>query len=305
MEELLKVYWLRPETALWRYLDIKAMENFQFKSPSLDIGGGDGLLSFMRAGGEFDLLFDAFQSMKEMNNYFDGEDVWNHYDDSLKPLITKEPNYRIDYILDHKQALLDKAKTLNLYNNFIQHDANQKLPFKDNEFNTIYSNIVYWLDKPEETLKEIYRILNKGGECCLFLPNSTYPDFSFYNELFLKTGDKDFEFLKFLDRGNLSEIKSAKSFDEWKNLIEESGLTIKEHKMHLSKTVMQIWHIGLRPIFPLLLEMVRSIDNQDKLKSIKKEWIQTFNMMLKPIANMDNKLTQDEEHAFHMFILKK
>lgn len=305
MEELLKVYWLRPETALWRHLDIKAMENFQFKSPSLDIGGGDGLLSFIRAGGEFDLLFDAFQSMKEMNNYFDGEDVWNHYDDSLKPLITKEPNYKIDYILDHKRALLDKAKTLNLYNNFIQHDANQKLPFKDNEFNTIYSNIVYWLDKPEETLKEIYRILNKGGECCLFLPNSTYPDFSFYNELYLKTGSKDFEFLKSLDRGNLSEIKSAKNFDEWKNLIEKSGLTIKEHKMHLSKTVMQIWHIGLRPIFPLLLEMVRSIDNQDKLKSIKKEWIQTFNMMLKPIANMDSKLTQNEEHAFHMFILKK
>lgn len=86
MEELLKVYWLRPETALWRYLDIQSMKNFEFKSPSLDIGGGDGLLSFVRAGGEFDLLFDAFQSMKNMDNYFDGEDVWNHYDDSLKPI---------------------------------------------------------------------------------------------------------------------------------------------------------------------------------------------------------------------------
>jgi ubiquinone/menaquinone biosynthesis C-methylase UbiE len=305
MEELLKIYWLRPETVLWRYLDNKAMNNFKFNSPSLDIGGGDGLLSFVRAGGEFDDLFDAFQSMKDMTNYFDGEDVWNHYDDSLKPIITKEPDYKIDYILDHKQALLDKAKTLNLYNNFVQHDANEKLPFKDNEFNTIYSNIVYWLDKPEETFKEIFRILNKDGECCLFLPNSTYPDFSFYNELYLKTGDEDFEFLKFLDRGNLSEIKSAKSYDEWKVLIENSGLSIKEHKMHLSKTVMQIWHIGLRPIFPLLLEMVNSIDNKDKLKSIKRKWIETFNMMLKPIADMDEKLNQNKEHAFHMFILKK
>ena len=305
MEELLKIYWLRPETVLWRYLDNKAMNNFKFNSPSLDIGGGDGLLSFVRAGGEFDDLFDAFQSMKDMTNYFDGEDVWNHYDDSLKPIITKEPDYKIDYILDHKQALLDKAKTLNLYNNFVQHDANEKLPFKDNEFNTIYSNIVYWLDKPEETFKEIFRILNKDGECCLFLPNSTYPDFSFYNELYLKTGDEDFEFLKFLDRGNLSEIKSAKSYDEWKVLIENSGLSIKEHKIHLSKTVMQIWHIGLRPIFPLLLEMVNSIDNKDKLKSIKRKWIETFNMMLKPIADMDEKLNQNKEHAFHMFILKK
>jgi hypothetical protein len=39
MEELLTIYWLRPETALWRHLDIKAMENFKFQSPSLDIGG--------------------------------------------------------------------------------------------------------------------------------------------------------------------------------------------------------------------------------------------------------------------------
>lgn len=305
MEELLKVYWLRPETALWRYLDIKAMKNFEFKSPSLDIGGGDGLLSFIRAGGEFDALFDAFQSMKDMTNYFDGEDVWNHYDDLLKPIITKKPEYKIDYILDHKQALLDKSKTLNLYNNFILHDANKKLPFKDNEFYTIYSNIVYWLDNPEDTLKEIYRVLKKGGECCLFLPNSTYPDFSFYNELYVKTKNKNFEFLKFLDRGNLSEIKSTKSYDEWEKIINNSGLSIKEHQMHLSKTIMQIWHIGLRPIFPLLLDMVNSIDDKEKLRSIKKEWIKTFNMMLKPIADMDNNLNQKEEHAFHMFILKK
>jgi len=305
MKELLKIYWLRPETALWRYLDINAMENFKFKSPSLDIGGGDGLFSFIRAGGEFELLFDAFKSMKKMNNYFDGEDVWNHYDDSLSPNIIKQPNYKIDYILDHKQALLSKAKTLNLYNNFIQHDANKKLPFSDNKFNTIFSNIVYWLDNPDKTLKEIYRILKKDGECCLFLPNSSYFDFSFYNELYLKTNNKDFEFLKFLDKGNLSKMKSAKTYDEWKIIIENSGLLIKEHKMHLSKTAMQIWHIGLRPIFPLLLDMVNSIGNKEKIKNIKKNWINTFNMMLKPIAEIDDKLNPTDEHAFHMFILKK
>jgi SAM-dependent methyltransferase len=262
-------------------------------------------LSFLRANGEFDLSFDAFQSMKKMDNYFSGEDVWNHFDDSLKPKITKQPDYKIDYILDHKQALLDKAKTLNLYNNFIQYDANKKLPFNDNKFKTIYSNIVYWLDKPEESLKEIYRILQNDGECCLFLPNDTYPQFSIYNELYLKTGNKDYEFLKFLDRGNLSEIKSAKNYEEWKNIIENAGLTIKEHKMHLSKTIMQIWHIGLRPIFPLLLEMTNSIDDEKKLLNIKQKWIETFNMMLKPIADLDDNLNTDEEHAFHMFILKK
>ncbi|MGO6903974.1 methyltransferase type 11, partial [Rhizobium ruizarguesonis] len=56
--QLLNVFWLRPETALWRYLDIEAMRDFQFIGRSLDFGCGDGLFSFIRAGGEFDPLFD-------------------------------------------------------------------------------------------------------------------------------------------------------------------------------------------------------------------------------------------------------
>jgi hypothetical protein len=58
--QLLNAFWLRPETAMWREVDIRAMASFEFRSPSLDLGCGDGLFSFIRAGGHFGVGFDAF-----------------------------------------------------------------------------------------------------------------------------------------------------------------------------------------------------------------------------------------------------
>ncbi len=49
--KFLNAFWLRPETALWRTLDVESMRDFEFVSPSLDLGCGDGTFSFVRGGG--------------------------------------------------------------------------------------------------------------------------------------------------------------------------------------------------------------------------------------------------------------
>ncbi len=147
-----------------------------------------------------------------------------------------------------------------------------------------------------------------GGKVALMLPNRTMPEFSFYNQLYVKTNNKNFEFLKYMDRGRYSSnIKLSKDFDEWKQIIDNSGLKIVEHKTHLSKTVMQIWDIGLRPLFPVLLKLVNAIENKEELLNIKKEWIEIFMKFLEPIfeLEMKNKLNQNEEKAFHYFVLEK
>ena len=46
LKELLNVYWLRPETALWRAIDIEVMKNFDICGNSLDLGCGDGVWVF-------------------------------------------------------------------------------------------------------------------------------------------------------------------------------------------------------------------------------------------------------------------
>lgn len=303
-DQLLNAYWLRPETALWRTIDVQAMASFQFQSPSLDLGCGDGLFSFIRAGGQLGAAYDAFQATANLDKFFQGVDVYDAFNASASPVITKRPEYKIDCAFDHKESLLTRAAQLGLYEQIKCGDANARLPFEDGAFRSIFSNIVYWLDDPESAIAELARITAPGGRICLLLPNRSLPEFSFYAKLGAK-GDSDWKFLEQLDRGRLAEnIKHAKSADEWESMFKKAGLRVEEHRQHLSKTVIQIWDIGLRPIFPLLMKMVHAIDAKT-IAEIKEEWVSTMKHFLEPIAWMDSSLNQGAEPAFHCYTLAK
>ena len=123
-DELLNVFWLRPETAMWREIDISAMVPFKIRSPSLDLGCGDGIFSFIRAGGGLDEGFDAFRAVARLDRFFENADVFDAFDESVNPVVTHPPGYRIDCGFDHKENLLRKAKQLGLYSNLKVGDAN-------------------------------------------------------------------------------------------------------------------------------------------------------------------------------------
>jgi SAM-dependent methyltransferase len=305
LSELLNVFWLRPETALWRELDIRAMESFAFNSPSLDVGCGDGLFAFIRSGGKFDSKFDAFRAMSGMDKFFENVDIFDSFNEQTNPVVVKLPEYQINCGFDHKENLLKKAGQLGLYASLKQGDANQPLPFADESFNSIFSNIVYWLDDPQSVLMEMGRILRPGGKACLMLPNKTLPEFSFYNQLFVKTGDPRWAFLEKLDRGRFSDnIRQARSQSAWEVMFKSAGLQVVGHKAHLSKTAIQTWDIGLRPLFPVLLKMTEAIPANDFV-DIKSEWITTLRQFLEPLIDMDGSLNQGQEPAFHCYILEK
>jgi len=308
LKELLNVYWLRPETALWRAIDIETMKNFEIIGESLDLGCGDGILSFIRGGGQFDITFDDYQSVGNLDKFYENRDVHDLFIEGYRPIITQGAKYKFTTGLDHKKNLLLKAKALDFYQKTIVHDANKTFPIEDDKFDTIFSNIVYWLDNPQNSINEIARMMNRGGKVALMLPNIAMIEFSFFNKHFVKTENMRYEFLKLLDRGrHSSNIKVAKSYDDWKEIIDNSGLKIVDHKMHLSKTVIEMWDIGLRPLFPVLHKMVNAIENKDTLVEIKREWIDVFMNFLEPMfkLEMDRQLDQNREKAFHYFVLEK
>lgn len=305
LKQLLNVFWLRPETALWREIDIRTMQAFEMRSPSLDLGCGDGNFSFIRAGGEFDRSFDAFRSVTQLDQFFQNVDIFDSYGENPGAIVTKPPQYQIDVGFDHKPNLLKKAGQLGLYRSLQQGDANQPLPFPDASFNSVFSNIVYWLDSPQFVISEISRILRPGGAACLMLPNITLPQFSFYNQLYVKSGDPHWKFLEMLDRGRFADnIRQAKSLAEWRAMFEQAGLKIERHNSHLSKLTIQVWDIGLRPLFPVLLEMSNELP-PEKLISIKDKWIQTMMSFIEPLIEIDLKIPGDEEPAFYCFELRK
>jgi SAM-dependent methyltransferase len=305
LDEFLNAYWLRPETALWRTVDVRAMQDFQFASPSLDIGCGDGMFSFIRAGGQLDTNFDAFQATTDLDKFFENVDVFDAFDASVSPLVIRQPDYQIDCGFDHKENLLRKAAALGLYKSVKQGDANTTFPFPDSSFASIFSNIVYWLDNPAEAISEIGRVLAPGGKACLMLPNTTLPEFSFYNQLYVKTQDERWRFLERMDRGRFTDnIRQAKSAAQWEQLFAAAGLGVDKHVAHLSGPLIKIWDVGMRPLFPTLMRMTRAIP-QSELPGIKREWIETLKHFLAPIAELDDSLGSGKQAAFHCYILKK
>lgn len=305
LKQLLNAFWLRPETALWREIDIRAMQGFAMRSPSLDLGCGDGTFSFIRAGGEFERGFDAFRSVARLDQYFQNVDVFDAYEEGLNSAVSKSPVYQIDVGFDHKTNLLKKAGRLGLYGSLQQGDANQPLPFPSASFWSIFSNIVYWLDSPQTAISEISRIMKPGGTACLMLPNNSFPQFSFYNQLYVKSGDPKWKFLELLDRGRFADnIRHAKPLLEWEQLFAQAGLKVERHISHLSKLTIQAWDIGLRPLFPILLEMVNELP-PDRFIAIKTKWIQTLMAFVEPLVTIDSEDLGNDPPAFHCFHLRK
>jgi SAM-dependent methyltransferase len=304
-DELLNVFWLRPETALWRQLDVLAMRDFDFTGPSLDLGCGDGVFSFIRAGGQFAKEFDAFRAVGSLDKFFDNVDVFDHFDAGFRAAMLKAPDYQIDMGFDHKENLLKKANSLGLYKETKVGDANGKLPFADGSFSRVFSNIVYWLDDPKQVIAEISRVLKPGGRACLMLPNNTLPEFSFYNQLHLKNADPAWAFLERLDRGRFADnIQHAKSAETWNSYVTSAGLKIAVHRRHLSKPIIQMWDVGLRPLFPVLLKMVEQIPAAN-LPPIKSEWVDIFKLFLEPMLAIDHLAPPSPEPGFHCYILEK
>lgn len=59
---------------------------------------------------------------------------------------------------------------------FKKADLMKKLPFKDNFFNkVVMSEVAEHLPNDVKGMKEIYRVLKKGGVLCLTVPNANYP----------------------------------------------------------------------------------------------------------------------------------
>ena len=70
--------------------------------------------------------------------------------------------------IDYDYLSLTKHKTIK---NILRGDIT-KLPFPDNTFDIITSNMVFeHLDNPDEQLKEICRVLSKGGKLIFHTPN--------------------------------------------------------------------------------------------------------------------------------------
>jgi len=307
-DDLLKAfyeyYWLRPENGIWRARDASFINKFKFKGKILDFGSGDGAISFLMAGGRFHQSYDAFSEVVDTSKFYDGIDIYDSEKNREENIILKNANYKVDIGFDLKEGLIKKSEKLNFYQKLVKGDGNFDLPFNDCEFDTIFSNIFYWLNDPYFTIRELKRILSSNGELILLLPDENLSNYSLYNNFYVKEGmPKSRDYLKKIDMGRLgNNIKIAKSESEWNDLFSWAGLRVVDHFSYISGSLVRAWDVGLRPISPYLIEMSNAIEKTHRME-LKKRWINETFDIFKGFYQEQEGLEKTEPPAFHIYAL--
>lgn len=294
----LNVQWLRPESTLWDTIASTLISKYEVRQPSLDLGCGNGIFSFITAGGNFSIDYDWYINT-DVESFWEKKDIYDVCKiDDLRKYIVEKPRYNFTYGLDRKPNLLNQAKALNFYEDLIEYDANLSLPFESEKFKTIFSNILYWLDDPEASLKEIYRILDRNGIALLCIPNTKFFDYC----VTYKWKENNSELLRLLNRGRSEDIHWGFSYNDFRILVESIGFKVIGHSYYLFPLTLKIWDIGLRPLSPVLIKMANRLNIEDR-RTIKIEWIETVIKFLLPLLKMEKE--KEDEGGFHLFILSK
>lgn len=297
----LNMHWLRPEKALFMTLMSKSFQDIPLKSPSLEISCGDGLTMFTHLGGELSINFDVFTTTKAKKFRHDSYlDIFDHYEKSYKVKIIKKPKTKIDFGLDWKEDLLKKSEKLDLYKKLVKYDINKiPLPFKNNSFNTVYSNSIYWVNNVEEVLVEINRIVHPDGKVLLHVLTP-----EIYNTLKKLEHILTLDAIKILDRKRMKFTPSQFETKKWTKIIKNAGFKIVETRDVFPNTFpIHVWNIGLRPISHILVQMSQKLTENEK-KKIKKEWVKIFYELFRPMLKLEKDHSINKS-PYLLYILKK
>lgn len=270
---------------------------------SVDLGCGDGTMSFVMAGGSI-YGYDVFMDVGQLQNYNDGADIYNQNPETPLNIDLSKLRYFYEWGVDHKEALVNKSKRFSkFYKNSLVFDLNEKLPFEDSHFDSAFSNVLYWLDDIDKTLLEWQRVLRKTGNLFLFVPNANFKEKAWLYYLAPHSGEKTY--LNYFDRGYNQLIHHCYGTSQWEGIFQNDGFNVVHHLLYLTNPIMDIWNVGTRPIAPLLINMANMLSPESRGMA-KAEWIDYFAHFFIPIIDGEfERKVPESEAAFHFFVLQK
>ncbi len=298
LEAHLNVQWLRPESALWDAIASSVVSQAEFLSPTLEVGCGNGVFSFITAGGRFGPEYDGYRNADPRRSG-EGEDLYDQFAAGPDPAwVTQRPDDLIDCAVDAKSNLLQQAQALAFYRTTVRADANLGLPFEDKAFQTVFSNMLYWLDSAAFALREVRRVLRPSGRAWLCLPDHSFRDTC----ISYRWREERSEFLRLLNRGRSDSIHWAISISELTALAGQIGLRLVSHAAYLSPVTLRAWDIGLRPLAPALIRMVQHFTEAERL-SMKLEWMDILRPLLNELYELDRR--SEAPGGFHFTCLER
>lgn len=294
----LNVAWLRPESALWDAIASDVIAQESFESPSLDLGCGNGIFSFITAGGRFSIHYDWYRNAIP-EGFRENRDIYDHFHEGPSDgCVTRVPGYTLDCGLDAKPNLLRQAMALPFYQTGVAANANFSWPFSDETFRTVFSNILYWLDSSDHVFRETRRVLAPRGRAYFCLQDPRFKEICVSYQ-WKKHGS---DLLRLLNRGRSESSLWTVTREEIDLLCRKHGFTIVSHRTYLSPMTLRIWDVGLRPLSSVLLRMISRLSEEDRA-TIKQEWMDTLRPFLREALLLDR--NSEETGGYHFVVLEK
>ncbi|MDO8594522.1 MAG: class I SAM-dependent methyltransferase [bacterium] len=299
--ELISLNWLRPESALWSFLEMRLALSLKKKYltyPMLDLGCGEGLWTSILFGAKINKKYDAYEAINLSKS-----DLYNTY---LKPptdLFETVPSH-IGFGLDIKENSVQKARDLHTYDEVKVGDV-RNLPFGDTSVNSVFSNMIDDINTKDlkKVFTEVHRVLRGGGYMVFTTPNERFRKFLFYcnkAKVYKKQGDvKNYKLFSILDRGR-SEWE-PRPLTLWHDLFKETSFELVDHIEYADEQVVQLWDTGFRPFFKQLMETRNVLKKNDILLPTKEVAVAILKQWLLQYAK--NETSRDG--AFSMIVAKK
>ena len=242
--EYLNMYWLRPETAIWRTIEAEIMSKRNcLQEPLLDLGCGDGINVSILKGNKFSKEFDTFQCVK-----LDDKDIYNYASQEYHPKLITQTE-KIACGIDIKETLVQKTKQLQTYHQVLRGDIHH-IPCENQQFQTVYSNVIKDFANVQPILKEVNRVLKQHGQLVLTTPNHNFKkNLYFINQAhkLLQAGEteKAQKYIEY-DRGRSIYSATQKTNEEWTAELEQAGFKVKETVTYISPELTKLFDIGTR-----------------------------------------------------------
>jgi hypothetical protein len=272
LARFLNAYWLRPENAFWMTLRSDALEYVPFEPPVIDVSCGDGVFSFIHAGGAFEPEFDVYGAVANLDHVAtEHADIYDCASDGYHPPVVVRPEHRIAAGIDWKPNLLEKAARLDFYDSLVAHDNNQPLPFETGFFKTTYCNAAYWVESIDLFLRELARITARPGRVVLQVKLACLADYTLRAHR---------------DKLGHESWPSVADRRTWERRFHSAGLRVEQAIPFVTCTHAHVWDVGLRPIAPMLIRMANALTPQTR-REIKRDWVSLFEDLLTPLCNPD------------------
>lgn len=286
LRRFLQAYWLRPENAMWMTLRSLTLSSVPLEPPMIDACCGDGLFSFLHAGGVLNEEFDVFADVGSLDDVkAKHADMFDQFTESYAPAIESRAAAGIDVGLDAKAALLAKAEKLEFYGRTLRHDCSLPLPFDDGSFQTTYCNAAYWIAHIDEFLRELARVTRPGGRVILHVKLDSMKRYTLerHREVLGR------RLLEIIGRGRVESWPTLADRHTWDARFASAALDVVSATPFITSTHAHVWDIGLRPIAPMLVKMANALTPRTRA-SIKREWVELFCELLGPLCRPDLQL---------------